>query len=88
MLNQTGHSANVQMSLNVNGFCFDVAGCLGDICTLRNPIDTQPTYATLRIIIDGVERSKAVYLTNGISKGCADVAFEEVEFELATSKVA
>ena len=40
------------MYLQVNDTRIDVAGCLKNVCTLRNPINLKPCEADFVIIID------------------------------------
>jgi hypothetical protein len=63
----SGYSAEVQMSLLVGGHTLDVAQCLGNTCCLRQSIDSPPCEADLIIVVDGRERRKQVFLTEGLS---------------------
>ena len=75
MLKSELFSAEVVIYLEIDGSRFEVAGCTGNICTLRKPVDHPPTHAQLVIIIDGNARRKEVYLDQGMSHESADVAY-------------
>ena len=70
------HSARVDIYLLVNGRRLDVASCLGNKCTLRNPDEAAPDHAELVITVDGEERRRRVYLPQGISLESNDVELE------------
>jgi hypothetical protein len=72
------HSADVAIYLSANGERFEVAGCLGNKCTLRNPRNLSPCNATLVIVIDGEERQIQVYLRNGISQNSNEIEFDPI----------
>ena len=64
------------MYLLVDGQRIEVAACLENKCTLRNPRLLSPCHAELVIVVDGVERRKSVYLTSGISPDSDEIEFE------------
>lgn len=70
------YSSDVDIYLIVDGKRIEVAGCLGQKCTLREVREVPPCHADLVIIIDGQERRKRVYLPNGISKDSDEVEFQ------------
>jgi len=74
-LNPPHHSADVCIYLVANGSRIEVAGCLDNTCTLRQPQALPPCEAELVVIIDGVERRRIVRLEQGISEDSREVTF-------------
>ncbi len=62
-----GHSADVRIQLNLNGFVLNVAQLGPDFITVRNAADHPPADAEIVMSIDGRERRWNVYLPDGIS---------------------
>ena len=78
MDNSQIHSAEINMYLRANDSSFEVAGCLANTCTLREPADLEPCEAELVIVIDGQERRKRIFLQDGISQESKDVSFSSI----------
>ena len=70
-----GHSADVRMSLAVNGHVFSVAELGPNFVVLRNPVAHPPAEAELTLSIDGYERRWRVELVDGILAGGGDTRF-------------
>jgi hypothetical protein len=65
--NQGGHSAQVKMTLLVNGSSIPVVQMGPDFVLVNGAIDHPPTGATLVLQVDESERGWNVHLPNGIS---------------------
>ncbi len=61
-----GHSADVQMSLAVNGHILPISHLGPDYLILRNPVEHAPADAEISLSIDGNQRQWMVHLPNGI----------------------
>jgi hypothetical protein len=68
---QTGHSADVQMKLRVNGFTLGIAQLGQDFLVLEQPIDLPPSPAEVFLSIDGRESTWPVFLADGINSQIA-----------------
>lgn len=66
------------MYLVANGSRIEVAGCLDNTCTLRQPQALPPCEAELVVVIDGVERRRRVSLPEGITGASSTVQFSAV----------
>lgn len=62
-----GHSADVRIQLNVNGFVLSVAQLGPDFLTVRDAADHPPADAEIVMSIDGEVSRWNVYLPDGIS---------------------
>ena len=62
-----GHSADVQIYLNVNGFVLPVGQLGPEFLILRESTEHPPVEAEIVMSIDGRERRWNVYLPEGIS---------------------
>jgi hypothetical protein len=78
-MNQPNHSADVRMYLVANGSRIEVAGCLDNTCTLRQPQAIPPCGAELVVIIDGVERRRRILLPEGITSKSSTVQFSAID---------
>ena len=67
---QGGHSAQVKMSLMLNGNSIPVVQMGPDFLILKSPFEHPPGDATLELWVDASERRWKVRLPNGIS-GCS-----------------
>ena len=67
------------MYLVANGSRIEVAGCLDNACTLREPHALPSCEAELVVIIDGVERRRRVFLPEGITSASSTVQFSAVD---------
>jgi hypothetical protein len=74
VVSQGGHSAQVDMSLLVNGYSLAVAQMGSDFILVNNPVDHAPTEATLTMTVDSVERRWNVRLPRGVSAASRRVA--------------
>ena len=63
----TGHSADVQIQLNVNGFALAVGQLGPEFLILREPADHPPADGEIVMSIDGKVRRWHVHLPEGIS---------------------
>jgi hypothetical protein len=61
-----GHSADVRMSLSVNGHVLPIAQLGPDFLILRKPVEHAPAQAEIFLSIDGSESRWTVHLVNGI----------------------
>jgi hypothetical protein len=61
-----GHSADVRMSLSVNGHVLPIAQLGPDFLILRNSVEHAPADAEVFLSIDGDESRWMVHLVNGI----------------------
>jgi hypothetical protein len=61
-----GHSADVRMSLSVNGDVLKISHLGPDFLILRNPVEHAPANAEIFLSIDGNESRWTVHLVNGI----------------------
>ena len=64
--NSYGHSADVRMSLSVNGHVLKISHLGPDFLILRTPVEHAPTDAEISLTIDGDESRRTVHLVNGI----------------------
>jgi hypothetical protein len=64
---KVGHSAEVHMQLNLNGFVLPIGQLGPDFLILRDPTDHPPAEAEIVMSIDGEERRWNVHLPDGIS---------------------
>ena len=71
----TGHSADVRITLAVNGHVFSAAELGPDFVVLRNPVPHPPAEAELSLSIDGQEERWRVELIDGIRAGGGDTPF-------------
>jgi hypothetical protein len=62
-----GHSADVRIQLNVNGFSLNVAQLGPDFLTVRDNVEHPPADAEIVMSIDGKVRRWNVHLPDGIS---------------------
>lgn len=62
-----GHSADVQIQLNVNGFSLAVGQLGPEYLILHEPTEHSPADAEIVMSIDGRVRRWNVYLPDGIS---------------------
>ena len=69
------YSATVKASLHVNGEVLNIAQVGPDFCIVRDPKELPPSKAIVMVSIDGIERSRRVYLTNGVSSESKEVRF-------------
>ena len=65
----SGHSADVRIELNINGFTLNVAQLGPDFLTVRKPTEHPPALAEIMMSIDGKVRRWTVHLPDGISAG-------------------
>ena len=61
------------MFLQINGTRLNVAGCLDNVCTLRDLTELPPCEAEFVISVDGYEKRERVHLPNGASKDSKDI---------------
>ena len=66
---ESGHSADVQIHLNVNGFTLPVGQLGPEFLILREPTEHPPAEAEIVMSVDGNERRWNVFLPEGISAG-------------------
>lgn len=66
---QGGHSAQVNLSLLVNGLALPVAQLGPDFVLLHSPVNHVPAAATVVMQVDDNERRWNVQLPKGISAG-------------------
>jgi hypothetical protein len=64
--NSYGHSADVRMSLSVNGHVLKISQLGPGFLILRTPVEHAPANAEISLSIDGDESRWAVHLVNGI----------------------
>jgi hypothetical protein len=64
--NGNGHSADVRISLFVNGLVLPVAQLGPDFLILRNAVEHAPSDAQISLSIDGAENRWTVHLVDGI----------------------
>jgi len=64
--NRYGHSADVYMTLSVNGDVLKISHLAPDFLILRTPIEHPPADAEIFLSIDGNEDRWMVRLVNGI----------------------
>ena len=69
------YSATVKASLHVNGEVLNIAQVGPDFCIVRDPRELPPSEAIVMVSIDGIERSRRVYLTNSVSSESKEVRF-------------
>jgi hypothetical protein len=74
--NSYGHSADVRMSLFVNGHILNISHLGPNYLILRNPVAHEPTDAEISLSIDGHENKWRVRLVNGISLDALKTAIE------------
>jgi len=61
-----GFSADVRMTLSINGHVVPIAQLGPDFLILRTPVEHDPAEAEIWLSIDGNERRWTVHLDNGI----------------------
>jgi hypothetical protein len=64
--NSYGHSADVRMTLSVNGDVLKISHLAPEFIILRSPIEHDPADAEIFLSIDGDEQRRMVHLVNGI----------------------
>ena len=64
--NSYGHSADVRMTLSVNGHVLPIAQLGPDFLILRTSVEHVPAVAEISFSIDGNQRRWTVHLVNGI----------------------
>lgn len=64
---RSGHSADVQMHLSVNGHTLSIGQLGPDYVILDAPIDYPPSDAEIFLSVDGKESRWKVRLTDGLS---------------------
>lgn len=69
------YSARVSGHLIVNGHALRLSHVGPDSCLVRNPEDHPPTSAQIVLNIDGHERTREVFLIDGISRESKVVRF-------------
>ena len=69
-----GHSANVRMSLAVNGHSLRIAQLGPQFLILSDPVDHPPADAEIKMSVDGHESQWPVFLVDGISQSKPRVA--------------
>jgi hypothetical protein len=62
-----GHSADVRIQLNVNGFALNVAQLGPDFITVRDALEHPPAEGEIVMSVDGKVRRWNVFLPEGIS---------------------
>lgn len=62
-----GHSADIRIELNINGFVLNVAQLGPDFITLRDAPDHPPAEGEIVMSIDGKVRRWTVFLPDGIA---------------------
>jgi hypothetical protein len=67
LTSQGGHSAQVDISLLINGLVFSVAQMGPDFVLLNDPVDHPPTSASVLMRVDQSEQRWNVRLPSGIS---------------------
>ena len=72
------HSAEVQITLAVNGTTLPVAQLGPDFVTLENPPAVPPQNAEITLTIDGQQRRRQVHLLDGIPIGAASPALVRI----------
>jgi hypothetical protein len=77
-----GHSADVRMTLSINGHVLPIGQLGPNFIVLREPIEHPPVDASIQLIIDGDESTWSVHLPNGIQ--VAEPKTTTVRIELAT----
>ena len=75
----THYSADVLMYIQCHDRRIELAGCLGNQCTLRSAVQLPPCAAELVIVIDGEEFRKQIRLPKGISIVSLIAEFEVIE---------
>jgi len=73
---RSGHSAQVEITLLVNGVGHRVGQLGPDFLILEKSCICQPTSAEIVMNIDGKERRWAIFLPNGVRSGERRVRFE------------
>lgn len=79
----THYSADVLMYIQYQNRRIELAGCLGNQCTLRSSVQIPPCVAELVILIDGEEFRKRIRLPKGISIVSLIAEFEIIESKLS-----
>lgn len=79
----THYSADVIMYIQYQNHRIELAGCLGNQCTLRSSVQIPPCVAELVILIDGEEFSKRIRLPKGVSIVSLIAEFEIIESKLS-----
>jgi hypothetical protein len=79
MSSQGGHSAQVIMRLQVNGFMLRVRQMARDFLLVESPVDHPPADARLILQVDQAERIWSVHLPEGISAASPRVAIASTE---------
>lgn len=64
---KSGHSADVQMHLSVNGHTLSIGQLGSDYVILDTPIDYPPSDAEISLSVDGKESRWKVRLIDGLS---------------------
>jgi hypothetical protein len=64
---QSHYSSEVSMYLQLEDRCIDLAGCLENRCTLREPTSLNPCEADLVIVVDGQEYRQRVAFPSGVN---------------------
>jgi hypothetical protein len=72
------HSADVRITLAVNGYVFSAAELGPDFVVLREPIAHPPAEGELSLSIDGHEERWRVELIDGIAAGGGDTRFRSL----------
>ena len=63
----------------MNGDVLNIAQVGPDFCIVRDPRELPPSEALVMISIDGNERTRRVYLDNGVSSESKEVRFTVME---------
>lgn len=67
LASQSGHSAQVEMQLLVNGLVLPISQMGPDFLLIDAPIKLEPATATIVMQVDASERRWNVYLPDGMS---------------------
>lgn len=68
-MGHSGHSAQIEMQLLVNGSALSIGQMGPDFLFLDDPIDHPPTEATIVFCVDQNERRWKVWLPEGLAAG-------------------
>ncbi len=73
----SSYSADVRISLEIDGLSLNVAQVSRDFCILRDRIVCEPTRAVIVLSIDGKIDRREVYLPQGITEDMVKIPLEK-----------